>query len=206
MRKSPFRLILGVLLALALLALYRDRKADASERALAALRHGGRVSAPALVLGMDLDGKASGSVLRAAIERRGLGRKRRLAISMTLQGFGAGELASCHLLVRPAGDGGRPFSCLSRADSAAYVDIGEVRFEPSGVTRPVVLERARVDEWYAMSEAERLLSEADGSGGQVSSGGAKAPAPKVWFEEPRDAAGLEVRHRLPASSGASRRP
>lgn len=126
-----------------------------------AFRHGGTVKVPFSILPFTIDGHKVGSVQQVQVVRQGDAQARRVNVVVNLKGVDPGELGDCAMVV------GRHefFSCvpLSEIDRAELLAIGEVRFEPAGVVRPILIERGEVDQWFEGDAQAYIQAEAGGA-------------------------------------------
>jgi hypothetical protein len=113
-----------------------------------AIRSGGRVAVPLSILPFNIDGRKAGSVREIHVERHQVSGSRRLNVVVTLKGADVKELGDCALVIGGHGPRGL-FDCetVLAADASRYLEIGEVRFEPSGIVRPILVERHRAKDW-----------------------------------------------------------
>lgn len=201
MRKLWIRIGIGagVIFAAGMFVVTLARQVRAS--AVDAIRSGGRFAMPLAILPFEVDGQRVGSVGEINIERSSGGRAKRVSIVVNLKGFDPDGLADCALVL-----GGHRrhhrglFDCLSEADLGAgkYVEVGEVRFEPGGTVRPILLDRAKARDWFDADAADvHLQADADGANllinGEEGDASLKLQANEAGLMlQARDASGAEV--------------
>jgi hypothetical protein len=133
-----------------------------------AIRNGGRVAVPLSILPFNIDGQKAGSVREIHVERHQASGVRRLNVVVTLKGTGVEELGDCALVIGGRGPGGL-FDCetVLAADASGYLEIGEVRFEPSGIVRPILVERHHAKDWARDLDGSEVHIRADAEGANL---------------------------------------
>jgi hypothetical protein len=113
------------------------------------MESGGRFSVPLSLLPFEVDNDRVGSIQSVDVQKSGRHVKR---IQFTVKLSDPDRLASfenCLFgLDGPRRDGF--FSCIPEGSSEAedYVTVGEVRIEPSGLVRPLVLSKHDAGDWF----------------------------------------------------------
>jgi hypothetical protein len=202
MRKLWIRIGIGAgaIFAAGMFVVTLARQVRAS--AVDAIRSGGRFTMPLAILPFEVDGERVGSVREIKVERSSGGRAKRVSIVVNLKGFDPEGLADCALVL-----GGHRrqhsglFDCLDEAELADgdYVRVGEARFEPRGLVRPILLHRAHARDWFDDAEAAEVILQADADGANLLIEGEEGDASlKLQANEAglmlhaRDASGREV--------------
>jgi len=198
MRKLFIRIGLGAagvfVVGMFLVTLGRQVKAAAAH----AIEDGGRVQVPLAMLPFHLDGQKVGSVRTVQVERIGPERQKRLNLVVNLKGVDASDIGDCMITIGRGRHG--LFDC-ENADAvlaADLVQIGEIRFEPSGVTRPIMLDRSDAGGWDVESSGSVNIESSDGGANiQIQGADGKAQVSIVADEQGasvkvRDESGKEV--------------
>ena len=202
MRKLWIRIGIGAgaIFAAGMFVVTLARQVRAS--AVDAIRSGGRFAMPLAILPFEVDGERVGSVREINVERSSGGQAKRISIVVNLKGFDPEGLADCALVLggHRRHQGGL-FDCLGEAELAHgdYVRVGEVRFEPRGLVRPILLHRAHARDWFDEAEAAEVQLQADAEGanllieGEEGEGSLRLQANEAGLLlQARDASGGEV--------------
>jgi hypothetical protein len=140
---------------------------------------GGRFAVPLSLLPFEVDNDRVGSIQSVDVQKSGRHVKR---IEFTVKLSDPDRLASFEnclfALDGPRRDGF--FSCIPEGSSEAedYVTVGEVRIEPNGLVRPLVLSRHDAGDWFdgdnnaeevniSANEAGAVIKVVDESGNKV---------------------------------------
>ncbi|TFH54739.1 MAG: hypothetical protein E4G90_12165, partial [Gemmatimonadales bacterium] len=155
MRKYWFKIGLGAATVFAAgmfsITLGRQVKSAAAE----ALRSGSSIRVPLAMLPFTLDGEKVGTVRQIQIDRSGPKRVKHVNVTVRLKGVTPDALEECALTVSRHSRH-ELFQCIAidGLDLAELVRVGEVRFEPSGLVRPILLERDLVEDWFDLNWAD----------------------------------------------------
>jgi len=174
------------------ITLARQVKGAAAE----ALQSGSSFSVPFNMLAFQMDGRRVGSV-RSIDVRRGEGRRvRQVNIDVRLKGFDASDLGECALVLGGGHGGGELFDCVDPAElDGRYRQIGQARFEPGGVTRPILVEWNDSPHWFREGDFPEVRIEAGEVVGGLNITGSDADGS---FSLKADATGLRI-HATDAS-------
>ncbi len=137
------------------------------DRALDAIRDGGTVRVPLALMPFEVNGARVGSVRALEVQRSGSDQVKRIQVTVHLKGVEADQLEACALTI---GDGRHDlFGCVPPAEAEArgMVQVGEVRFEPSGLVRPIMLDRAHVGDWFDEAGAAAFMMHAGPEGTRI---------------------------------------
>lgn len=133
------------------------------------IERGGRIAIPLSILPFEVNTERVGSVQSVDVQKSGH-RVRR--INFTVKLSDPDRLASfenCLFAIDgPRRDGF--FSCIPEdsPEADAYVPVGEVRIEPSGTVRPLVLSRREARDWFEPdASAEQVNISANESGALI---------------------------------------
>ncbi len=155
MRKYWFKIGLGAATVFAggmfVITLGRQVKSAAAE----ALRSGSSIRIPMAMLPFTLDGQKVGTVRSIQVDRSGPKRVKHLNVTVSLKGAPPDALEACALTVSRHSRH-ELFDCvgLDELDLGDLVRVGEVRFEPSGLVRPILLDRDMVEDWFDLNWAD----------------------------------------------------
>jgi hypothetical protein len=121
-----------------------------------AISNGGRVTVPLALLPFQVGQDKVGSIRQVDVERAG--QTRRITIEVKLKDAEQAARFDQCLFKADAPDTGGLFACVPEGSPEAdgLVRIGEIRIEPGGLRRPLVLSRDKAGDW------------ADGSDGSLS--------------------------------------
>lgn len=122
-----------------------------------AFRDGGTVNVPLSILPFNLNGERVGSVRSIQVDRAGGHKVKTVNVVVNLKGIDASELGDCAVVV--GGHGTHDFvGCVdpSELDGTEFIQVGSVRFEPSGVSRPIMIDRGNVEGWFH-SDAKAII-------------------------------------------------
>jgi len=133
-----------------------------------AIRDGGHISVPLSILPFELDGSRLGSVREIDVERNEPGQVKWIRVTVKLKGDVAPGLRDGAITL---GQGRSLFDWipLAEAESRGMVTIGEVRFEPSGMVRPIMLDADHATEWFDRSAGGDLRFRAGAEGANLQS-------------------------------------
>ena len=163
MRKLFIRIGLGAagvfVVGMFLVSLGRQVKSAAAS----AIRDGGRVQVPLAFVPFHLDGLKVGNVKTVQVERIGPERHKRLNLVVNLKGVDADQIGDCVITIGRGHDGLFDCESATTADLDQLVQIGEIRFEPGGVTRPIMLDRSDADGWDVESSGQVNIEAGEGS-------------------------------------------
>jgi hypothetical protein len=159
MRKYWFKIGLGAAVVFTggmfVITLGRQVKSAAAE----ALRSGSSIRVPLAMVPFTLAGEKIGTVRSVQIDRSGPKRVKHLNVTVSLKGTTPDALDACALTVSRHSRHDL-FDCVAieELNLADLVRVGEVRFEPSGLVRPILLERDMVEDWFDLNWADLGLS------------------------------------------------
>jgi len=131
------------------------------------MENGGRFAVPLSILPFEVDNNRVGSIQSVDVQKSGHRVKR---ISFVVKLTEADRLASLENCLfgidGPRRDGF--FSCIPEGSDEAndYITVGEIRIEPSGLVRPLVLARHDADDWFegaANAEEVNIRANEDGA-------------------------------------------
>lgn len=128
-----------------------------------AFREGGTVKVPLSILPFSLQGEKVGSVREIQVDRAGGGRIKTVNVVINLKGIDASDLGDCAVVV--GGHGKHDFiSCLDPAaiEGMDLIKVGMVRFEPSGLSRPIMVPRGNMDDWFQGDAKAIIAADAEG--------------------------------------------
>ena len=97
------------------------------------------------------------------VDRAGGDRIKTVNVVINLKGVDASDLGDCAVVV--GGHGRHDFiGCLDPADIEGMdlIKVGMVRFEPSGLSRPILVERGNMDDWFRGDASAIIAADADG--------------------------------------------
>ena len=160
MRKYWFKIGLGAAAVFAggmfVITLGRQVKQAAAE----ALQSGSSIRIPLAMLPFTLEGEKVGTVREIRIDRSGPKRVKHVNVVVRLKGVTPEGLGDCALTVTNHRHHDL-FDCeaLTSLDLENLVRVGEVRFEPSGLRRPILLERDMVEDWFDLNWADLGIAE-----------------------------------------------
>jgi hypothetical protein len=124
---------------------------------LSTIDQGGRINLPLSIVPFRIDHHRVGHIQQVSVEKGTHGPKR---IDMTVRlrhAHEADNYANC-LFLLDAPDAEGMVACIPEdgADLAAYRKIGEIRLEPDGLVRPLVVSTRNAEEWFAGADLERV--------------------------------------------------
>ncbi|MEK6687767.1 MAG: hypothetical protein AABZ01_04820 [Gemmatimonadota bacterium] len=128
-----------------------------------AFREGGTVKVPLSILPFTLDGHRVGSVREIQVDRAGGKRIKTVNVVINLKDIDASELGDCSVVV--GAHGSHEFiGCLDAAEIEGMdlIRVGSVRFEPSGVSRPIMVPRGNMDDWFQGDAQAIIAADAEG--------------------------------------------
>lgn len=137
----------GVVFAAGMFVFTLGRQVKAS--VVGTMERGGRLSVPLSILPFEVDNDRVGSIQSLDVQKSGHRVKR---ITFTVKLSDPDRLATLEQclfgLDGPRRDGF--FSCIPEGSREAdeYITVGEVRIEPSGLVRPLVLSKHDADDWF----------------------------------------------------------
>lgn len=128
-----------------------------------AFREGGTVKIPLSILPFSLNGDKVGSVREIQVDRAGGGKIKTVNVVINLKDIDASDLGDCSVVVDAHGSNDF-IGCLDAADLEGMdlIKVGMVRFEPSGVSRPILVERGNMDDWFRGDASAIIAADADG--------------------------------------------
>jgi hypothetical protein len=126
---------------------------------------GGTIAVPFAMLPFKVGGERVGSVRQVDVRREYDGGPRRITIEVRLKELDAARFADC-LFQADAPDHAGLFGCVaeSSAEAADLIPIGEVRLEPGGLVRPIVISARHAGDWFQDTDVRRFHMRA-GAGG-----------------------------------------
>lgn len=138
---------------------------------------GGEFRVPLALVPFEVNGERVGSIRGIQVERPADGIGKRLRVEVVLDGVIGSELAPCAILIGH-GSSSKPFDCisLSDVDARGLVRIGEVRLEPLGVVRPILVAQTDAEDWLADFEQSEFNLRADPAGSGFTLDGANGEA------------------------------
>lgn len=137
-----------------------------------AFRDGGTVNIPLSILPFNLNGHKVGSVRSVQVDRAGGHKVKTVNVVVNLKGVDASELGDCAVVV--GGHGTHDFvGCVdpSEIEGMELIQVGSVRFEPSGVSRPIMIDRGNVEGWF-QGDAQAIIEASAGSRANIDIEGA----------------------------------
>jgi hypothetical protein len=118
---------------------------------------GGRINVPLSIVPFRVDHHRVGHIQQVSVEKGARGPKR---IDMTVllkRGHEADNFANC-LFLLDGPEAESMVACIPEdgADPAAYRKIGEIRLEPDGLVRPLVVSSRNAEEWFDAADLEQV--------------------------------------------------
>ena len=161
----------------------------------------GSLSVPLALVPFEVDGRRVGSVRQVNVQRSAGRSVKHINLTVRLKGADFrhfAEFSECGFVL----DGGRGsmFDCvpLAELEGMDLTRIGEVRFEPAGVTRPILVQSAEAREWFQETGAGEVTIEADANGTSIDADADNGSAVRIRASDAgasirvRDADGREV--------------
>lgn len=201
-------LVFGV--GMMFLTLGRQVKAQVAS----AIEHGGRVPVPLAMLPVRVDQNKVGQIKRIDVNKDGAGARTIHVVATMKDGVDRDWLSQCLLLVDGDNAGGGFFSCVPAggAEAQGLVTIGEVSFDPDGLTRPIVVQQEVAQRVFQHTHGKdgnfSLVSDGNGTRLQVTDGKGQKVVQIQANENGasvrvRDASGKEVVKIQAGSTGAN---
>lgn len=119
--------------------------------------HGGRFRIPLAVVPFSIDHNKVGHIQEVDVHR-GEGAPKRLNLVVKLKPqYDAEEFSDCVFVLDSPHTQGM-FDCVQEGspEAAEYMVIGELRLEPSGLVRPLVVSRREAGDWFDGMDAEHV--------------------------------------------------
>lgn len=128
---------------------------------------GGRINVPFAMLPFRVGNERVGSIRTVDVRRVYDGGPRRLTIDVKTHNADVSELSNCLFRV-DAPERARMFGCVAEGsvEASDLVQIGEVRLEPAGLVRPIVIAQDHAGDWFDDVDTGQLRLHA-GEGGLV---------------------------------------
>lgn len=134
------------------------------------MEHGGQFRVPLNLLPFKIDNERLGSIQSVDVQKTGRHVERVSFVVELSDPDRIGEFEHCLLAVDGPGRDGF-FSCVEEGSEAAseFKTVGEVRIEPTGVVRPLVVSARDADDWFVDrgGEAQEVKIQANADGAVI---------------------------------------